>query len=132
MIEGVDEGAAGGLLEEARREVARQRAAELDRHLGAGSPGMAAEASAQPPAIQRLIGVFMFATIVFELARPYLRFLLDLLRSAGPRPPKTQRLDFTDAARSDIATWQQVLTACRLNKRPVCTNVRASTFRCEL
>jgi hypothetical protein len=52
--------------------------------------------------LQRLIGVFMFATIVFQLARPYLRFLLDLLRSAGPRPPKTQRLTFTDAARSDI------------------------------
>ena len=55
MIEGVDEGAAGGLLEEARREVARQRAAELDRHLGAGSPGMAAEASAQPPTIGPII-----------------------------------------------------------------------------
>lgn len=82
--------------------------------------------------LQRLIGVFMFATIVFQLARPYLRFLLDLLRSAGPRPPKTQRLTFTDAARSDIRTWQQVLTACGLNGRPVVTSIRASTFRCEL
>ena len=53
MIEGVDEGAAGGLLEEARREVARQRAAELNRHLGAGSPGMAAEASPDLPPSKR-------------------------------------------------------------------------------
>ena len=29
--------------------------------------------------LQRIIGVFMFATVVFSLCRPYLRRMLDLL-----------------------------------------------------
>ena len=69
--------------------------------------------------LQRIIGVFMFATVVFSLCRPYLRRMLDLLKSAGPNPPKRLRLDITAAARDDIAIWRRVLGVLRLNRQPV-------------
>ena len=82
--------------------------------------------------LQRLVGVLMFATVVFTLARPYLRFLLDLLRSAGPRPTKATRLPFTEAARSDIGFWRKALTVLQINGRPVCANLRRARFTAEL
>ena len=69
--------------------------------------------------LQRIIGVFMFATVVFSLCRPYLRRMLDLLKSAGPNPPKRLRLDITATARDDIAIWRRILGVLRLNRQVV-------------
>ena len=83
--------------------------------------------------LQKVIGVFMFATVVFSLCRPYLRRMLDLLKSAGPNPSKRLRLQFTAAARDDIAMWRRILGVLRLNCRPVYSlPLRRRTIKAEL
>eukprot|EP01045_Picozoa_sp_COSAG04_P026078 COSAG04_NODE_3548_length_2717_cov_2.496562_1_plen_232_part_00 len=69
--------------------------------------------------MQTLIGVFMFGTVVFALCRPYLRRMLDVLKSAGPSPAKRRRLPITAEAREDIVMWRRILGVLRLNSRPV-------------
>ena len=57
-----------------------------------------------------------WATIVFACCRPYLRQMLDLLKSVGPRPTRRRRVPLSPEARADIAMWLQILldahTAC--------------------
>ena len=82
MVEDVDEGAAGGLLEEARREVAQQRWFELNRHL-AGSPGwLPMSVAAQPPAKRRRVTFGDTETRTYAPARS----------STDPRRPRAEGL----------------------------------------
>ena len=52
--------------------------------------------------LMRLIGVLMFATVVFSLCRPYLRQMMSLLRTAGPEPAKQRRLPIPSTVVDDI------------------------------
>ena len=82
--------------------------------------------------LQKVIGVFMFGTVVFALCRPYLRRMLDLLKSAGPNPAKQRRLRITAEARDDIVMWRRILGVLRLNSRPVSSlSLRRRTVEAE-
>ena len=82
--------------------------------------------------LRSLIGVLQFATVVFEIARLYLRFLLNLLRSAGPAPSKRQRLLFTAGARSDLDMWRRIIGVLNMNARPVSAALHHRTIQAEL
>jgi len=69
--------------------------------------------------LMRLIGVLMFATVVFSLCRPYLRQMMSLLRTAGPEPAKQRRLPIPSTVVDDIAMWLQIFTTLGLNNRPI-------------
>lgn len=82
--------------------------------------------------LRSLIGVLQFATVVFEMARLYLRFLLNMLRAVGPSPAKGLRLTFSPGARSDLDMWQRILKSLNLNARPVSAVLHHSTIEVEL
>ena len=69
--------------------------------------------------LESLIGVFMFATIVFSFCRPHLRALMNVLRSVGPCPAKHRRLQLSVEAQEDIAMWRRILTVLDINRKPV-------------
>ena len=69
--------------------------------------------------LESLIGVFMFATIVFSFCRPHLRALMNVLRSVGPCPAKHRRLQLSAEAQEDIAMWRRILTVLDINRKPV-------------
>jgi len=91
-----------------------------------------AEGSITVGELRSLVGVLQFATVVFEIARLYLRFLLNLLRSAGPAPSKRQRLIFTADARSDLDMWRRIISVLNMNARPVSAALHHSTICAEL
>lgn len=83
--------------------------------------------------LQRLVGVYSFAVVVFSLCRPYLRQLLNVLRSLGPRPSRFRRVTLTPEARADIEMWLRILRVMQLNSRPVRgVPLHRSTMRAEL
>lgn len=83
--------------------------------------------------LQRIIGVLQWSTVVFACARPYLRKMLDLLRSVGPRPPQRLPLDLTPEARADLDMWLRILGILALNEQPVRSiPLRYTTLRPEL
>ena len=69
--------------------------------------------------LQRLVGVLMFATVVFVFCRPYCRQMMNLLRSAGRNPAKNRRLRITADVRDDVGMWLRILSVLQLNGRPV-------------
>ena len=83
--------------------------------------------------LQSLVGVFMFTTVVFSLCRPFLRRMLNVLKAAGPNPPKRRQLPITTEAREDIDMWRRILGILRLNSQPVhSVPLRRRTVRAEL
>ena len=83
--------------------------------------------------LQKTIGVLMFACVVFSLCRPFLRQMLNVLKAAGPSPPKRRLLAITAAARDDFEMWKRILTVLKLNSRPVSgLPTHARTIKAEL
>jgi hypothetical protein len=83
--------------------------------------------------LQKIVGVLMFACIVFSLCRPFLRHMLNVLKSAGPNPVKRRRLPITADARDDIDLWIQIFTALNLNGRRISgLPAHARTIKAEL
>lgn len=80
---------------------------------------LSAKGSCSVRQLESLIGVFMFATIIFSFCRPHLRALMNLLRSAGPNPSKHQRLQLCVDAQADIEMWRRILTVLDINRKPV-------------
>ena len=88
-----------------------------------------AEGSITVGELRSLVGVLQFATVVFEIARLYLRFLLNLLRSAGPAPSKRQRLIFTADARSDLDMWRRIISVLNMNANLDLSKFSGISFR---
>jgi len=83
--------------------------------------------------LQRLVGVLQWATVVFACCRPYLRQMLDLLKSVGPRPARGRRVPLSAEARADIVMWLQILQAFGLNNRPIAgVPLHCTTSKVEL
>ena len=106
-----------------------KRVAKMIRDL----ESMQGSASVTVKELQRLVGVLQWATIVFACCRPYLRQMLDLLKSVGPRPARGRRVPLSPEARADIVMWLQILQAFGLNNQPIAAvPLHQSTCKVEL
>lgn len=83
--------------------------------------------------LQRLVGVLQWSTVVFATCRPYLRQMLDVLKSVGPRPARGRHINLSAEARADIRMWLRILSVLKLNNRPIASvPLHYTTCRVEL
>ena len=61
-------------------------------------------------ALQSVIGVLVFCSIVITAAKPYYRRLLNALKAVGTRPPPHLILEVSDDMRDDWTMWIQMLS----------------------